>query len=694
MYIKCLEIVNFRKFGDKENTITFVEPTKDLEDESSISASSSLIVGKNNSGKTTVSKALELLVSEKEGLSGHDFNYSYLNKVLNKYKSKEFDEYPEIKLKVTFGTNTKTASLINSGGAISLADAKATDGDKEFSIVVTYEVNNKIEFQSKMRDFIANNATKKNDDLHRLFINEISVTKFRKFVTNVSDSGMAIKPGNLIELKNISAANNIHDKKLLSKSFNKIIKYKYETNLEDLNTINKIVDDNNSKITENVSKSHESTIQNVLKKIIVNESLGIDLRADLTFDRLMDDLITYEHREGEYLVPEGQFGLGYANLISIISEIIDYIQRTPDGEASAKVRLICIEEPEAFMHPQMQINFIRHIDEAVKEIIGDKGKINSQILITTHSSHILNSKIHSSGSLNNINYVYPKGNHCECITIQDKDIADKAGIKDEFYFVKKHIKHQVPELFFSDAIVLVEGITEERLVNFYIESSASLSKKMISVFRIDGAHGKVYHKLLKKLRIPSLIITDIDFKREDNEKYELIEVGKRRIKLPIYPQMTEISTDRTTTNSTLSYYFDGVRRVEEFLDYPIKDNVLVVFQKDPIEIKLGEENKIEYYASSLEEALILENYKNTLVQKVLSTVVESEYKDIISDGSSEFNKLAENSYRLQKSLSSKKSEFANQLIYKLITVEDEKSLPSLPKYILDGLEWLVSKIDN
>ncbi len=70
---------------------------------------------------------------------------------------------------------------------------KATEGDKEFSIVVTYEVNNKIEFQSKMRDFIVNNATKKHDDLHRLFINEISVTKFRKFVTNASDSGMAIK---------------------------------------------------------------------------------------------------------------------------------------------------------------------------------------------------------------------------------------------------------------------------------------------------------------------------------------------------------------------------------------------------------------------------------------------------------------------------------------------------------------------
>ncbi|QEL40130.1 ATP-dependent endonuclease [Vibrio parahaemolyticus] len=80
--------------------------------------------------------------------------------------------------------------------------------------------------------------------------------------------------------------------------------------------------------------------------------------------------------------------------------------------------------------------------------------------------------------------------------------------------LKKHIKHQVPEFFFADGVIFVEGITEERLLNFYIERDEVLSRKLISIFRVDGAHAKVYDKLMRQLRIPSLIVTDIDFKKK------------------------------------------------------------------------------------------------------------------------------------------------------------------------------------
>ena len=55
------------------------------------------------------------------------------------------------------------------------------------------------------------------------------------------------------------------------------------------------------------------------------------------------------------------------------------------------------------MHPQMQELFIKKITEAINELLKGKAKnINSQLLITTHSPHILNSKIHHGCSLNNI----------------------------------------------------------------------------------------------------------------------------------------------------------------------------------------------------------------------------------------------------------------------------------------------------
>ncbi len=46
----------------------------------------------------------------------------------------------------------------------------------------------------------------------------------------------------------------------------------------------------------------------------------------------------------------------------------------------------------------------------------------------------------------------------------------------------------------------------------------------------------------------------------------------------------------------------------------------------------------------------------------------------MTDGSSEFNKIAENSYRLQKAFQVRKVEFANQLIFRLITVEDKNNV--------------------
>ncbi|MCO6653716.1 AAA family ATPase, partial [Enterobacter roggenkampii] len=279
-----------------------------------------------------------------------------------------------------------------------------------------------------------------------------------------------------------------------------------------------LVDGNNENLTQNIKIKHQSGVERILAKIISDKDIGIELRSELTFDKLMSDLITYEHKDGEFLVPESQFGLGYASLVSIIGEIIDYTNQSLKETSQSRIRLLCIEEPEVFMHPQMQINFIRHIQEALNEILSSHVEtltsLKSQILITTHSSHILNSVIHSSNTFDDINYIYLKDGNAASVLLKDRDIANTKKKSLQFEFIKKHIKHQTPDLFFSDAIIFVEGITEERVLNSYIEDDPVLNRMHISVFRIDGAHAKVYEKLINKIQIPSLIITDIDFKKD------------------------------------------------------------------------------------------------------------------------------------------------------------------------------------
>ena len=68
MYLKSLQITNFRKFGTTENIIEFVDSKDNLQQDINIALPTTLIVGKNNSGKTTITKALETLKSNKQGV--------------------------------------------------------------------------------------------------------------------------------------------------------------------------------------------------------------------------------------------------------------------------------------------------------------------------------------------------------------------------------------------------------------------------------------------------------------------------------------------------------------------------------------------------------------------------------------------------------------------------------------------------
>ena len=65
MYLKKLSIEHFRKFGDADNTIQFAA-SKDYKAEKylNIAPKTTLIVGKNNSGKTTIVEVLRRLLEQ------------------------------------------------------------------------------------------------------------------------------------------------------------------------------------------------------------------------------------------------------------------------------------------------------------------------------------------------------------------------------------------------------------------------------------------------------------------------------------------------------------------------------------------------------------------------------------------------------------------------------------------------------
>ncbi len=452
-----------------------------------------------------------------------------------------------------------------------------------------------------------------------------------------------------------------------------------------MDDINSQIDTINQELTNRISSDSEY-INGALHAIENKEKMKIRLSSDLNFEILMRQLIRYQYDEQGLHIPEGQFGLGYSNLMSIIGEIIDYIEQYPDEESHSKLNLICIEEPEAFMHPQMQELFIKNINEAVKHLLDESTKkINSQLIVTTHSSHILNSKIQTSNSFNNINYITIIDNLSNVVNLHDKNIISEEDYPDpaeqinQLKFIKKHIKHKVSELFFSDAVIFVEGITEETLLSYYIDQDDGLNKYYISIFNINGAHGLVYHSLIRLLKIPTLIITDLDIKRTDEEK-KAENPKKEDNKDPEYLQVTCLDT-RTTTNATIQKY-KGNNDISDVPNYYIDENLYITFQNEIIE---------GYYATSLEESLILKNYDNNILNKVIKKIKPNIYKEIIGDPENREN-LASNSYKLQKKLANSKSDFANELLYQLSIKDDHDELPVLPRYIQDALDWLKSEL--
>ncbi|SFG10356.1 AAA family ATPase [Neptunomonas qingdaonensis] len=739
MHLESLTIKNYRKFRSTDNTVCFVKPEvidmsiEEKQSKSVIAPSTTLIIGKNNAGKTTVVNALKMLCNNEQP-STSDFNLSYLNELFNKYKQAfnldpatifELLETPNLEFTLSIKVDFEDADLMTHLAPFMSISEEGNGEPVSVRIVVNVVFAEEFAFKEEVSKIFKATGSEGNkqrfDKFYALLSKETSVIQAGgnlykiEFVDFLGYATEKFSLGKLINIKEIKANRHLKEG-VLSNVFNKIVSFQFTNDNSSRSDLEASIESINAQISENVG-SKSTGISQVLGEVESSNKVDLNLSGNVTYDAIMKGLIKYNFMDGDDYIPEDQFGLGYINLLNIIGEIIHFVDSYEDKSHFSRINLLFIEEPEAFMHPQMQEFFIKRIDNAVKKALEianasskDTKTLQCQIAITTHSSHIVNSKIHSSNTFNNINYLTSINKCTKAINLTDESVvsSNDSDANKNLNFIKKHIKYKVSELFFSDAIIFVEGITEETLLNYYLENHPSLSEYYISVFNINGAHGKLYLPLAKKLSVPSLIVTDLDIKREKCEKGEKHKKSETCVECnqqaeggdtsfvagsdPHYLQITSLAS-RTTTNSTLidfNHTLKGkptavankIHDIEFFED----DNLYVVFQKDPIE---GQ------HATSLEEALILTNYQNDIINGVIKGCKPEIYKDILNDGGEEsLRNLINHSYKLQKKLSDSKSKFSNELIFNLLSADQSDVLPQLPNYLKDGLHWLVNKLQT
>lgn len=676
MYLKKISIENFRKFRERNNIIQFAA-SKDYkaEERLNIAPKTTLIVGKNNSGKTTIIEALRRLL-EQTDFRATDFNFNYLQTLLNSYTPRRLKngkiKFPMMKFILTIGIDNDDPDLLtNIAPFITLGEIEKA----EVIIKVVWSPADEELFLKRLSQFIEGKKYYKKQFFGH-FLSFINDFKFALTYYNNNDEkreGFHLKQ--LIELQAI-AANTVTGGDCLSSAFSKIVDYRYEhiKNENPFSKVDKEIVSINEKLTSYFDKEHTSYVNDSLAKIISSEKCKILLSSDLTFQKLLKSVLKYQYVEGNKNIPENQFGLGYTNLMMIVANIIGYMEKFPETSFNSQINLITIEEPETFMHPQMQELFIRDINVMIGALLEGRNKhVNSQIIITTHSPHILNSKIHEGNSFNNINYIAEDDN-CTCAIILDDQTIIPEGANNEqnrlsqLQYIKKHITFGISQLFFADAAIFVEGISEYVLLQQYLSEHDVLRQKYVTLNLVNGAFTQVYRPLISALHIPVLIITDIDFKREEQEKNANI-------------QMTDAILDnRKTTNTALKKYY-GTELVSVIVnnDYFQEDNLMVTCQKEKIN---------GYYATSFEEALILTNWDNEAIKEVIKEIKPQVYRECMEDGG-----LAKHSYCLQRALAQDKSNFANRLLYDMIIGSNEAENIQLPKYITDGLDFIIGRLE-
>ena len=452
-----------------------------------------------------------------------------------------------------------------------------------------------------------------------------------------------------------------------------------------------------------VDANIKDILQSAVSSIESIKNLEMNLHPDVTLEKIFANSIIYEYQERNNNIPESQFGMGYTNLMVIIAKIVDYIELYNEKDINGSINILCIEEPESFMHPQMQELFIKNISKAIATLLGNKQQLDTfQIIITTHSTHILNSKIQSGNTLNNIIYLGQVGMNTIIKNISDNAIVSGREIdKKSYEYIKKYLRLEVSDIFFADAVVLVEGVSEETYLRYEIDKHPILKNHHIKVYRIDGAYAHQFISLLDLLEIKTIIFTDLDLKRAESEKKVDIKDNDEPDVIPL--NISDLDSKYTnassslSTNGSLQYFIKKELGDDKATHGEINKKIIEHIKNEELiidynNITLLSQGKINgYYATSFEEAIVLTNavddddekkYKKSLVKLLQHVHPQMKYFGDINENSD----IASRSYMYQVKLSDGKSKFSTGLVF--LSVTDDSFNLKLPKYIESGLESL------
>jgi predicted ATP-dependent endonuclease of OLD family len=452
-----------------------------------------------------------------------------------------------------------------------------------------------------------------------------------------------------------------------------------EKDIDALESINNAQDDFDKNLKESF-KTSLSELEGLNYPGFGNPQIQLSTKVS-TADGLQHDSAVKYYLDKDLSLPEKYNGLGYQNLISIIFKLIRFRDEwmrvgknaITDDEVIEPLHLILIEEPEAHLHAQVQQVFIKKAYEVLRNNVNlkDNKNFTTQLVISTHSSYIAHQKFES------LRY-FKRNNSSALPTSEVISLKSVFGEKDKETekFVIRYLNTTHNDLFFADAVILVEGPAERILVPHFIKNeNCLLDSCYVTILEIGGSHAHRLKPLIEKLGLICLVITDVDsINPNDN--------GKKC--------QPELKKNFKTNNDTLKTWHPQKELLDDLLNLSSEDKIKkdlpirIAYQK-PFEFDNGD-NKIIVYPYTFEDALVIENKDNFKAiadaTGLLKKMVEATKKEDLIE-------LVQETYTIINEKQAKKAEFALDVLY----FEDPKKIKT-PSYIKEGLDWIEEQLKS
>ena len=450
MHLDHIYIKGFRNF--KEVTVNFNKH--------------SLIIGANDVGKTNLIYAMRLLLDR--GLSDYDFE-------LSDSDFYAYEETNEIIIRIYF-TDVKDDCVV------ARMPGKISDDDK---LVLQYKatrINKNVDYHFYCgKSDSADDLCEIDSPYYRKFLNLKYISSRRDFwgFINKSKNLLLNQAKDNRDPETVEADNALYD------DISKKLEY-VDAKIPELSYV--------KNATEQLNKELDKLSIHHREQTIVFDTSTTEI------DRVISSVSLASKHEGKNMIigGEGRINQIYLSLWATQNENTDL---------SNEVSIICVEEPEAYLHPHQQRELASYLGKTLK----------GEVILTSHSPFIV-----SEFSPNSIIRLYKEQNE----SLVASDGCSKV-IKEGVDGLGYRMSVIPAEAFFSDYAILVEGPSE--LIFFQtlsVQLGIDLDRLNISILCVDGVDFVTYIKILNAMEIEWSMRTDNDIMKipkKDEYRYAGVE---------------------------------------------------------------------------------------------------------------------------------------------------------------------------